>query len=149
MTDLPLQTSQLPQQQITQQVPIQKPIQKPVIPPMASPSGVSKEALGGIGASFSELSKPTEVGKDIELSKEVAAVGVTTVPTVIPIPQKLTDIGVAPQGANVTLGTGKTVELPLTDEQINDGLKKSITESWRWLSEWCKRRIEMLKIQKK
>jgi hypothetical protein len=104
---------------------------------------ISKEIEGGIHP-ISETPPLVEVGKDIELPKEVVRAGVTIQPTVIPIPPHLTSAGVAPAGQNVTVGTGNTVVLPLTDDQIAQGLKQGITNSWRWLAEWCRRKLKLL-----
>jgi hypothetical protein len=37
------------------------------------------------------------------------------------------------------------VKLPLTGDQIEKGLHHQVWESIRWLAEWCKRQIEILK----
>ncbi len=39
----------------------------------------------------------------------------------------------------------KKVTLPLTDDQIQEGLHHKIWESIRWLAEWCVRQIKMIK----
>lgn len=117
-----------------------------VIQPDATATGsISKETEGGIFP-ISETPPLVETGKDIELPKEVVSAGVSVQPTVIPIPPHLTSAGVAAAGQNVTVGTGNTVVLPLTDDQIAQGLKQGITKSWRWLAEWCRRKLKLLKL---
>jgi len=37
-----------------------------------------------------------------------------------------------------------TVTLPLTEEQVRDGLHHKVLDSFRWLAEWCVRQIKML-----
>lgn len=107
--------------------------------------GSSKEkegiSLGGLETGLRDVS-----GQEMELPKEVSAVGVKIKPTAIPIPPKVSQMGVKPAGPNVPLGTGATVTLPLTDDQIAAGLHQSLTSSWRWLAEWCRRRLLQLHV---
>ncbi len=107
--------------------------------------GSSKEkegiALGGLETGLRDVS-----GAEMELPKEVSAVGVKIKPTAIPIPPKVSQLGVKPAGPNVPLGTGATVTLPLTDDQIAVGLHQSFTSSWRWLAQWCRRRLLQLHV---
>ena len=82
-----------------------------------------------------------EPGHDIDtLPKEVASAGVSVHPTTVPIPNAVAKLGVQPGTANVPMPT--TVTLPITDDQIAQGLGKSIRESFRWLAEWCVRRLK-------
>jgi hypothetical protein len=106
---------------------------------------LAKETDAG-GKLTGEFSPFTEIGKEIELPKEVSAVGVSVQPTAIPIPPNVSQMGVAPAGANVTVSDGDSVTLPLTDDQIVAGLHQNPTSSWRWLAEWCVRRLKQLHI---
>ncbi|OGG04146.1 hypothetical protein A2Z33_03220 [Candidatus Gottesmanbacteria bacterium RBG_16_52_11] len=115
------------------------------VPPVTG-GGMQKEAEGAIHMGPIEAPTLTEVGKDIELPKEVAQSGVSIPPTTIPIPQILKSAGVAPQGANVTLPKPQPSSVPLTDDQIAQGLKKSVFDSWRWLAEWCTRKLKQLRL---
>jgi hypothetical protein len=153
MTDLPVSSTSVtaasggvavPGNPIPATTPVSK-IKAPENP--VSVGGMSKEAGGGIDVSFSELTKNSEVGKDIELPKEVINAGVSQIPTVVAIPPVLKTHGVQPSGNNVTLGSGSTITLPLTDDQVNEGLKKSITDSWRWLALWCQRALKISLIK--
>jgi hypothetical protein len=103
---------------------------------------LNKEVESGISFQVPEISELTEIGKDIELPKEVINAGVSMHPTVVNIPPQISSVGVSPAGQNVTVGSGTTVTLPLTNDQINEGLKKDVTNSWRWLAEWCIRKIK-------
>jgi len=88
-----------------------------------------------------EVPVPEEAGHDIDtLPKEVASAGVSVHPTTVPIPNAVAKLGVQPGTANVPMPT--TVTLPITDDQIAQGLGKSIRESFRWLAEWCVRRLK-------
>ena len=91
------------------------------------------------------VSIPPEMGHPSELPKEVASAGVTIQPTTIPIPQPIAQMGVAPGPANIPMPTAATT-LPITDDQIAQGLGKSIKESFRWLAEWCIRRLKQVHI---
>ena len=136
--------------------------------PTPSPQGVSEPIQASQALSSGEISsgsisnKEIEVGgisggeslplkdvgiKEFELPKEVVSVGVKTQPTTVQIPPKITNFGVKPTGS-VAVSNGASVQLPLTDEQITQGLKKSVTDSWHWLAVWCVRKVkQMLRIQ--
>lgn len=104
----------------------------------------NKEVEAG-GISSGEALPLKDIGtKEFELPKEVASAGVKTQPTTVQIPPKVTNFGVKPTGSSVPVGTGQSVTLPLTDAQIAEGLKQSITSSLRWLSVWCVRKLRQL-----
>jgi hypothetical protein len=109
-------------------------------------SSGNKELIGEIGIASSELTPLKENGMDIELSPEVTAVGVSVQPTTINLPVNLTQAGVQPAGQNITIGDGSSVKLPLSDDQIIAGLHEKPTSSWRWLAEWCIRKLKKLHI---
>jgi hypothetical protein len=89
-----------------------------------------------------------ETHKDIELPPEVIKSGVRVQPTQVPLPQVVQTAGVQPAGINVTIGNGATIAMPLSDDQIAQGLKTSVAESWRWLAEWCLRQIKLMGAKK-
>lgn len=133
MTDLP--NSDNPQSQTP----------PPIAPPVgvsATPSG-NKEVVGG-------MDKPEGLqdvsGQEMELPKEVASAGVRIQPTSVAIPQPVAQMGVKPAGNNVPVQTVPSIPLPLTDDQIAAGLRVSIINSWRWLSEWCVKRLKQLHV---
>lgn len=95
------------------------------------------------GAGFEQPGLRDVQGTEIELPKEVAAAGVTQKPTVVQLPQAVTQMGVKPVG-QMGLPQAPAVALPLTDDQIVLGLKQSITSSWRWLAEWCVRKLKQI-----
>ena len=107
--------------------------------------GMAKEVEDGITPSGETLPLQ-ETGKEVELSAELSQAGVTISPTSISLPPPLTKMGVAPAGLNVTVGTGSSVTLPLTDDQIALGLHQSVTSSWRWLAEWCVKKLKQLHL---
>lgn len=79
--------------------------------------------------------------KEIELPKEVISAGVKVQPTTVQLPQNVTNMGVTAVGTSVVT-QAPAVALPLTDDQIALGLKQSIVSSWRWLAEFCVRRLK-------
>lgn len=85
-----------------------------------------------------------EVGKESPLPSEVAGAGITLHPTSVTIPQPVAQLGVKPVGDTAVSQGAPAVALPLTDDQIAVGLHKSIATSWRWLAQWCIRRLRQL-----
>lgn len=122
-------------------------------------AGVSAAAPSGFSGSLTKEKEPIAggitieeagvrgVGQEGELPKEVASAGVKIQPTTIPIPPKVAQMGVAPVGQNIpTTPTAGNVILPLTDDQIAQGLHQSVVSSWRWMAEWCVRKLKQLHI---
>jgi hypothetical protein len=85
-------------------------------------------------------------GHETALPKEVSSAGVRVQPTSIPIPAPVAQMGVQPVGHNVPPTASTVQPLPLTDDQIAVGLHQGITYSWRWLSEWCVKRLKQLHL---
>lgn len=104
---------------------------------------IGKELEPAVGVLEEATLKDVSGKKEIELPKEVAAAGVTTQYTTVQLPQSVTQMGVKPVGQAV-MPQAATTPLPLTDDQIAQGLKQSITSSWRWLAEFCVRKIKQL-----
>lgn len=82
--------------------------------------------------------------QEIELPKEVASVGVKAQPTTVQLPSNVQNLGVQTVGQSGPAGQATTVVLPLTDDQIAQGLHQGITSSFRWLAEWCIRRLKQV-----
>lgn len=116
-------------------VPTQQPVAQ-VISPSLSPE---QEGMT-IGSPEIALK---DVGIEMELPKEVEAVGIKVQPTTVTIPTNVQKMGVQPAGNQVPLPT-TTIVLPLTNDQITVGLHQSITSSFRWLAEWCVRKLKQL-----
>jgi hypothetical protein len=104
-------------------------------------SGITKELESG-GPPQSEQLRPAM--PEIELPKEVARAGVKVQPTTVPIPQNVAQLGMKPAGQNIPPTQTQTVAMPLTEQEIAQGLQKSIVSSWRWLAEWCIRRLKQM-----
>lgn len=93
-----------------------------------------------------ESSVVTEVGQEMPLVPEVSHVGVSLHPTTVEIPKTVQQLGVKPVGQYTPKPAVSALVLPLSDEKIAEGLHQSITSSWRWLSQWCIRRLKELHI---
>jgi hypothetical protein len=110
--------------------------------PLSGSIGIGKE-----GETLPAAEQPIrEVTKELELPKEVVSAGVKVQPTVVNLPQPVTQMGVKQTGAGSSLGTGATVSLPLTQPQIAEGLQQDILSSWRWLAVWCIRRLRQFRF---
>ncbi len=116
--------------------------------PQAPPQPVSG---GGLSKEVETVGPPTEapalkeIGVEVPLAPEVAGVGVRVQPTTVTLPPNVSQMGVAPAGQNVMPLAPKVV-LPLTDDQIAQGLTQGITSSWMWLAEWCRRRLKQIHV---
>ena len=109
----------------------------------AGGAGIAKEVeLGGLPPS--EQLRPAT--PEIEVPKEVTGAGVTIQPTTVALPPNVAGMGVQPAGANVpaTPSDSPAANLPLSEEQIAKGLHESVMSSWRWLAEWCVRKIKQI-----
>jgi len=108
--------------------------------------GISGKEKEGMTLGNSELPMQ-DMGKEMELPKEVRAAGVHQQSTVISIPKPIQEMGVHPVGSEL-MPTAEKTTTPLTDAQIADGLHQGITNSIRWLAEWCKRQLKQLGVTK-
>lgn len=116
-------------------------------PPASSATiGIGKESEG-ISISDSETGLQS-AGLEMELPKEVSAVGVTQQPTVVPIPTPISQLGVKPTGSNIPIQTNPSIVIPLSDSELAQGLHISVINSFRWLAEWCQKQLKMIKIIK-
>lgn len=84
----------------------------------------------------------TEIGKEDELSAEVTKAGVRMSTETIELPKLVQQMGVTSVSPQAQAAVVPAITLPLSDEQIANGLHQSIMTSWRWLSEWCKRQLQ-------
>lgn len=107
--------------------------------------GMQKEVeIGGLKSSELGL---VDVGmQEMELPKEVASAGVKVRPTTIQLPANVQQLGVQSVGQAGPVGQTTTIVLPLTDDQIVQGLHQGITSSFRWLAEWCIRRLKQVHV---
>lgn len=85
----------------------------------------------------SEINKPKEVAEHVkEVSQKPQ------------IPEDVEKAGLTHTGPTTPTkqATGKTVKLPLTDDEIAIGLHAHIWESIRWMSLWCVRQLNKVHI---
>jgi len=100
----------------------------------------AKEQEGPVRITESPLG---DIGKEMELPKEVTAAGVKVRPTMVSIPPPVKNLGVKVAGSQTPF-TAHATTLPLSDVQIAEGLHANITNSIRWLAEWCKYNLKKL-----
>lgn len=117
-----------------------------VIPNAGSAVGsMAKEVAPVTGAV--EAPPMAEVGKDTELSPEVRMAGVSMKSDTIELPHLVQKMGVSAVGpAAPPASQVAAITLPLTDDQIAQGLHQSLLSSWRWLAEWCERQLKQAHI---
>lgn len=95
-----------------------------------------------------EVPQMTEIGKDTDLSPEVKMAGVSMRSDTIELPHLVQQMGVSAvgQSAPSVAGAAATITLPLTDDQIAQGLHQSLLSSWRWLAQWCERQLKQAHV---
>ncbi len=118
-------------------------VKKPVTPVNATGSINKESGPRGLTPDFSVGLR--DAAPEIDIPKEVTAAGVSMTPTVVSIPQPVSQLGVQPSGANIP-PTLQTIVLPLTDDQIEIALHKKIGNSARWLAEWCVRQLKRMHV---
>ncbi|MFH0749964.1 MAG: hypothetical protein V1917_03585 [Candidatus Gottesmanbacteria bacterium] len=118
----------------------------------ASSIPTPSQVVGNIGKEKEAMPTPSsevflkDLGKEMELPKEVVSAGVSMKPTVVSISPPVQRLGVKSAGQNVTVTTTSAISLPLADDQMAQGLHASISSSFRWLAEWCRHQLKVLGI---
>lgn len=94
-----------------------------------------------------DLKEAVHEHSEINLPKEIAE-HVKEVSQRPEIPEDIEKAGLAHTGtaSPVKKATGKTVKLPLTDDEIAKGLHAHIWESIRWMAVWCARKLKKAHI---
>lgn len=115
--------------------------------PAAPSGGMAKESEPHI--TFTDIPELTEVGKEMPLPAEVVQAGVTMHPTSVPIPPAVARMGVTQVGHTAPVAPAVAIALPLSDDQIAEGLHQGIISSWRWLAEWCVRQLKQAHVMVK
>lgn len=99
-----------------------------------------------------EMPKPAEEPitdvKEHEIPKELKEHVVKTKEE-IEIPPDLKKMGVStpPASAKVSDVVTGAVKLPLTDDEIEQGVHMKVMNSFRWLAEWCLKQLKKAHIQ--
>ena len=115
----------------------------PVVP--VNPVGSMAKESSPIVVS-SEAPLVTEVGKEELLPPDVIKAGVKMQSDTIVMPAFAKSMGVKIVDPVPVAATTLTVTLPLTDDQIAQGLHQSIMSSWRWLAQWCDRQLKQAHV---
>lgn len=111
----------------------------------------NNQPVSGGMAKESEMPVSTEPrledAQEFQVPKEVAN-HVQVQPHKPEIPPDLKSIGVtnAPADQTVSDLTSSPRKTVLTDDQINDGLQKPPTDSFRWLAEWCVKQLKLMHV---
>jgi hypothetical protein len=88
-----------------------------------------------------------EVGKEIELPKEVEEAGVELKKEEVELPPPVQELGVKLTGpAAPSPPPAVTATLPLSDDQVVKGLAAPILSSIRWLAEFCLKQLKKAHI---
>ncbi len=93
-----------------------------------------------------ELEPLEEVASEVEVSPELQAIGVEKYSERVDLPPDVVKMGVTASGPGQPVQPAQVVVLPLTDEEINQGLHASILSSLRWLAEWCVRQLKKSRL---
>lgn len=88
-----------------------------------------------------ETEFPVMVESEPEVDKEVESY-IQKVEKEIYLNKPITDDGGQPL-VSPPAPQDPQIILPITDDQLNLGLKQKVTDSIRWLSEWCLRLIKI------
>lgn len=108
--------------------------------PVQPASGAAGKEIEPVSAK-TETNTLSEIGQEIFLPQEVKRAGVTIKSESIDLPAALAQSGVKAVGSPVHETPGSSITLPLSEEQVANGLHQSISSSFRWLAEWCKRQM--------
>lgn len=91
----------------------------------------------------SSFSKESEPARSVEYQRVVEHEPVEEVkgyvkhrPEAVKVDKELEDMGVEAK-EQIAYQANETIELPLSDERIVEGLHQPITSSWRWLAEFA------------
>lgn len=107
--------------------------------PWSSQGGMSKEHEILLSSE-----EPIEAVKEFQIPKEVSP-HLQPVSETVELPPDLKQAGVTipPQDMPVVAPAQTGPSLPLTDDQIGQGLQADLTTSFRWLAEWCLKQIRL------
>lgn len=116
-----------------------------------SPTGGGKEHIEtSVNTSGGELGAENVVevaGADakVEVEKKPELAGyIEEVEKAVELPTTVMDDYTGQVLLNPAKGEAKIVELPLTEDQVVQGLHMQVYDSLRWMAEWCVRQIKLL-----
>jgi len=117
--------------------------------PKKTPPAVSITSIGGKEAEkvTQEASvKIEEISPEAVLAPEVETAGVTKIGETIEFPPDITDLAGGQSASTLPLQTSSRTAvpaMPISDDLIYAGSRKSITNTIKWLAEWCIRKLKM------
>jgi len=116
--------------------------------PKKTPPAVSITAIGGKEAEkvTQEASvKIEEISPEAVLAPELETAGVTKIGDTIEFPPDITDLTGGQSVSTLPSQTSSqtAVPMPISDDLIYSGSQKSITNTIKWLAEWCIRKLKM------
>lgn len=116
-----------------------------------TPSGVSS---GGVSKEHEVLPRSEgalleEVSSEVELSKELEQVGLQKRSETIELPLDVAQMGVVSHSHAQPIAQSVTIQLPLSDDQIEKGLHAKLSQSIRWFAQWCLYKLQRAHIQLK
>lgn len=119
--------------------------QAPPTPPDLTSGGLTKEKE----FITQEEKYIEEIGKELELEKEVREAGVEKISEEITLPEPVRSLGVEESGPSTPLPQPGTSNVPLTQAQIKKALHKKIADSILWLAYWCLRQLKITNTRNK
>lgn len=113
---------------------------------MYDQGGGFKERLESVASGFKErvVTAVEEVPENPELEPEVEGY-IEKVEKDPELMKKLADDYVKTVGMQSANPQNPKVQIPLTDDQIKEGLHHKVWEAIRWLAEWCVRQIKVIR----
>ena len=113
---------------------------------MYDQGGGFKEILEAVASGFKErvVTAVEEVPENPELEPEVEGY-IEKVEKDPELMKKMADDYVKTVGLQSANPQNPKVQIPLTDDQIKDGLHHKVWEAVRWLAEWCLRQIKVIR----
>lgn len=117
------------------------------------PSAVSQTAtIGGKEQSphtITNSERVSEISEEIVLPKEVEQSGVVKFSDRIELPPDVKKLGVTQSGPSVPVlqtSPPPQVILPISDDQVVQGLHAQVTAAIKWLAVWCIKRLQKAHI---
>ncbi|KKR72441.1 MAG: hypothetical protein UU81_C0057G0011 [Microgenomates group bacterium GW2011_GWC1_41_8] len=117
-----------------------QPTQQPMTQPVSVGMAKEQEMPASSDIQLEDVQEyevPKEVSAHVQIQKQIPD-----------IPPDLKQMGVthAPSDQTISDTTSLAKKTPLTDDQINDGLQKPPTDSFRWFAEWCLKQLKLMHV---
>lgn len=112
------------------------------ITPLSVATGVGKE---GSPVEVNSPDTVSEITSEVEIPSEVEKAGVVSFKETIELPPDIRKLGVTQIGASVPVQNAPLlpqVDLPISDSQVVVGLHAGIGNAFRWLANWCIKKLK-------